>query len=138
MFVSLLVRKNKMDKAGCILWFHIGFMSIQPIHLVFKKMWQRFDNFFFTRTDCLQYRKYEYGACTGSLKSLKEYSEQLKDMVTFYLGCSFSFEKAVQKAGIPIRNVEQKCNVSMYKVSICTHTHSLCCNFACEFCPYSH
>jgi len=42
-------------------------------------------------------------------------------MVTFYLGCSFSFEKAVQNAGIPIRNIEQKCNVSMYKVGICTH-----------------
>ncbi|XP_064569672.1 D-glutamate cyclase, mitochondrial isoform X2 [Zonotrichia leucophrys gambelii] len=65
------------------------------------------------RTDCLQYRKYEHGACTGSLKSLKEYSEQLKDMVTFYLGCSFSSEKAIQKAGIPIRNIEQKCNTSV-------------------------
>ncbi|XP_029853166.1 D-glutamate cyclase, mitochondrial isoform X2 [Aquila chrysaetos chrysaetos] len=67
------------------------------------------------RTDCLQYKIYEHGACTGSLKSLKEYSKQLKDMVTFYLGCSFSFERAVQNAGIPIRNVEQKCNISMYK-----------------------
>ncbi|OXB75352.1 UNVERIFIED_CONTAM: hypothetical protein H355_009506 [Colinus virginianus] len=38
------------------------------------------------RTDCLQYRKYEYGASTGPLKSLKDYSEQLKDMVAFYLG----------------------------------------------------
>ncbi|NXH41368.1 GLUCM protein, partial [Dicaeum eximium] len=77
------------------------------------------------RTDCLQYRKYEHGACTGSLKSLKEYSEQLKDMVTFYLGCSFSFEKAVQKAGIPIRNVEQKCNVSMYKTSVPCYSISM-------------
>ncbi|KAF4788640.1 hypothetical protein TURU_159968 [Turdus rufiventris] len=77
------------------------------------------------RTDCLQYRKYEYGACTGSLKSLKEYSEQLKDMVTFYLGCSFSFEKAVQKSGIPIRNVEQKCNVSMYKTSVPCYSISM-------------
>ncbi|NXE37271.1 GLUCM protein, partial [Ptilorrhoa leucosticta] len=76
------------------------------------------------RTDCLQYRKYEHGACTGSLKSLKEYSEQLKDMVTFYLGCSFSFEKAVEKAGIPIRNVEQKCNVSMYKTRVPCHSVS--------------
>lgn len=79
-------------------------------------------SFYFTRTDCLQYRIYEHGACTGSLKNLKEYSQQLKDMVTFYIGCSFSFEKAFQDAGIPIRNVEQKCNVSMYKVSLCTHT----------------
>ncbi|XP_039923070.1 D-glutamate cyclase, mitochondrial [Hirundo rustica] len=77
------------------------------------------------RTDCLQYRKYEHGACTGSLKSLKEYTEQLKDMVTFYLGCSFSFEKAVQKAGIPIRNVEQKCNVSMYKTSVPCYSISM-------------
>ncbi|NXO37693.1 GLUCM protein, partial [Locustella ochotensis] len=77
------------------------------------------------RTDCLQYRKYEHGACTGSLKSLKEYSEQLKDMVTFYLGCSFSFEKAVQKAGIPIRNIEQKCNVSMYKTSVPCYSISM-------------
>ncbi|NWU00776.1 GLUCM protein, partial [Urocynchramus pylzowi] len=77
------------------------------------------------RTDCLQYRKYEHGACTGSLKSLKEYSEQLKDMVTFYLGCSFSFEKAIQKAGIPIRNIEQKCSVSMYKTSVPCYSISM-------------
>lgn len=79
---------------------------------------------YFTRTDCLQYRIYEHGACTGSLKSLKEYSEQLKDMVTFYLDCSFSFEKAAQNVGIPVRYVEQKCNVSMYKVSIYTQSLS--------------
>ncbi|NXG61501.1 GLUCM protein, partial [Hemiprocne comata] len=81
------------------------------------------------RTDCLQYQVYEHGACTGSLKSLKEYSERLKDMVTFYLGCSFSFEKAVQNAGIPIRNVEQKCNVSMYKTAMpCYSISTFCCN----------
>lgn len=73
---------------------------------------------YFARTDCLQYKKYENGVCTGILTSLKDYSEQLKEMVTFYLGCSFTFEKAIQKAGIPVRNVEQKCNVSMYKVRI--------------------
>uniref|UniRef100_A0A8C4XS24 D-glutamate cyclase, mitochondrial n=1 Tax=Falco tinnunculus TaxID=100819 RepID=A0A8C4XS24_FALTI len=81
------------------------------------------------RTDCLQYRRYEHGAYTGSLKSLKEYSEQLKDMVTFYLGCSFSFEKAVQNAGVPVRNVEQKCNVSMYKTAVpCYSIYTFCCN----------
>lgn len=97
-------------------------MSIQTIHLVFKTWNKAVITSYFTRTDCLQYKIYEHGACTGSLKSLKEYSEQLKDMVTFYLGCSFSFEKAVQNPGIPIRNIEQKCNISMYKVSICTLT----------------
>ncbi|NXU54202.1 GLUCM protein, partial [Turnix velox] len=88
------------------------------------------------RTDCLQYRKYEHGACTGSLKSLKEYSEQLKDMVTFYLGCSFSFEKAVQAAGIPVRNVEQKCNVSMYKTAVpCYRIPPFCCNLVVSMRP---
>ncbi|NXP48636.1 GLUCM protein, partial [Heliornis fulica] len=81
------------------------------------------------RTDCLQYRKYEHGVCTGSLTSLEEFSEQLKDMVTFYLGCSFSFEKAVQTAGIPIRNVEQNRNVSMYKTAVpCYPISTFCCN----------
>ncbi|NXJ71609.1 GLUCM protein, partial [Rostratula benghalensis] len=81
------------------------------------------------RTDCPWYRVYEHGACTGTLKSLKEYSEQLQDMVTFYLGCSFSFEKAVQNAGVPVRNVEQKCNVSMYKTAVPCHSVStFCCN----------
>ncbi|MEE6525047.1 hypothetical protein FKM82_024828 [Ascaphus truei] len=67
------------------------------------------------RTDCLQYRRYDNGAFAGSLSCLQDYSEQLKDMVTFYLGCSFSFESAVQKLGVPVRNVQQQSNVSMYK-----------------------
>ncbi|NXX34469.1 GLUCM protein, partial [Nicator chloris] len=77
------------------------------------------------RTDCLQYRKYEHGVFTGSLKSLKEYSEQLKDMVTFYIGCSFSLEKALQRAGIPIRSVGQKRNASMYKTSVPCYSISM-------------
>nr|XP_005285452.1 D-glutamate cyclase, mitochondrial isoform X3 [Chrysemys picta bellii] len=81
------------------------------------------------RTDCLQYRIYEYGACTGTSTSLKDYFDQLKDMVTFYLGCSFSFEKAAHKVGVPLRNVEQKCNVSMYKTDMpCCRVASFCCN----------
>ncbi|XP_040528927.1 D-glutamate cyclase, mitochondrial [Gallus gallus] len=82
-----------------------------------------------TRTDCLQYRKYEHGAFTGSLRSLKDYSEQLKDMVAFYLGCSSNFEKALQAAGIPVRNIEQKCSISMYKTAVpCYSISNFCCN----------
>ena len=36
------------------------------------------------------------------------------DMVSFLLGCSFSFENAMLAAGLPIRNMEEKKNVSMY------------------------
>ncbi|XP_032300840.1 D-glutamate cyclase, mitochondrial isoform X4 [Coturnix japonica] len=83
-----------------------------------------------TRTDHLQYRKYEYGAFTGSLESLNDYAEQLKDMVAFYLGCcSFNFEKVLQAAGIPERNTEQKRNVSVYKTAVpCYSISTFCCN----------
>ncbi|XP_075782836.1 D-glutamate cyclase, mitochondrial isoform X1 [Pelodiscus sinensis] len=82
-----------------------------------------------SRTDCLRYRIYEYGACTGTLTNLKDYSDQLKDMVTFYLGCSFSFEEAVHNIGAPLRNTKEKCNISMYKTAIpCCKVASFCCN----------
>jgi uncharacterized protein YcsI (UPF0317 family) len=35
-------------------------------------------------------------------------------MVSFLLGCSFSFESAMLAAGLPIRNIEEGKNVSMY------------------------
>eukprot|EP00794_Sanderia_malayensis_P020588 gene20588-22619_t len=37
-----------------------------------------------------------------------------KDMVTFYFGCSFTFEERLLSAGIPVRNISQGKNVSMY------------------------
>ena len=36
------------------------------------------------------------------------------NMVSFLLGCSFSFENAMVAAGLPIRNMEENVNVSMY------------------------
>jgi uncharacterized protein YcsI (UPF0317 family) len=42
------------------------------------------------------------------------------DLVTFVLGCSFSFEQALQDAGIPLRHVDQKRNVAMFRTSIPT------------------
>ncbi|XP_072895492.1 D-glutamate cyclase, mitochondrial isoform X1 [Hemitrygon akajei] len=81
------------------------------------------------RTDCLRYRKYEKGIFTGYLKNLMQYTEHLKEMVTFYVGCSYSFESAVLEAGIPIRNVEQGCNVSMYRTNIqCARVGGFQCN----------
>uniref|UniRef100_UPI00398EB5D0 D-glutamate cyclase, mitochondrial isoform X2 n=1 Tax=Pristiophorus japonicus TaxID=55135 RepID=UPI00398EB5D0 len=88
------------------------------------------------RTACPQYRKYEGGNFTGNLNNLVEYTEQLKDMVTFYLGCSFSFESALLKAGVPIRNIEQGCNISMYKTSIpCIGIGSFQCNMVVSMRP---
>ncbi|XP_074959818.1 D-glutamate cyclase, mitochondrial isoform X3 [Phalacrocorax aristotelis] len=60
------------------------------------------------RTDCLQYRIYEHGACTGSLKSLKEYSEQLKDMtaVPCYSVSTFCCNLVVTMRPIPESKLE--------------------------------
>ena len=40
------------------------------------------------------------------------------DLVTFLIGCSFSFEMALLDAGVPVRNVEQDRNVSMYRTNV--------------------
>jgi uncharacterized protein YcsI (UPF0317 family) len=36
------------------------------------------------------------------------------DFVSFLLGCSFTFEQALLKNGIPVRHIELGCNVPMY------------------------
>lgn len=40
------------------------------------------------------------------------------DLVTFAVGCSFSFEASLLRAGIPVRNLEAGRNVPMYVTSI--------------------
>ena len=40
------------------------------------------------------------------------------DLVTFLIGCSFTFESPLVEAGIPLRHVDQGRNVSMYRTAI--------------------
>ncbi|WP_051325365.1 putative hydro-lyase [Glycomyces tenuis] len=40
-----------------------------------------------------------------------------KDLVTFLLGCSLTFESALRRAGIPLRHLEQGRDVPMYRTS---------------------
>ena len=40
------------------------------------------------------------------------------DLVAFLVGCSFSFEAALLEAGVPVRNIEQGRNVSMYRTNV--------------------
>jgi uncharacterized protein YcsI (UPF0317 family) len=40
-----------------------------------------------------------------------------RDLVTFVIGCSFTFEAALMAAGIPLRHVEQGRNVAMYRTN---------------------
>ncbi len=40
------------------------------------------------------------------------------DLVTFLLGCSFTFENALLEADVPVRHIEQGRNVPMYRTTI--------------------
>lgn len=42
------------------------------------------------------------------------------DLVSFVIGCSFSFEQALMEAGIVLRHVDEGRNVAMYRTSIAT------------------
>lgn len=64
------------------------------------------------RTDLPRYRIYEQGVLKEEVEEVRDVFRE--DMVSFLLGCSFSFEKAMLAAGLPIRNLEEGKNVSMY------------------------
>lgn len=68
------------------------------------------------RTICPQFQRYEFGTCTGILASLEEYSEQLKDMVTFFMDCSFPIDEALEQAGVPRRDPAGPSYTGAYKV----------------------
>ena len=58
------------------------------------------------------------------------------DMVTFLIGCSFSFEGHLKDAGVPVRNIEQKRNVSMFITSRqCTPVGSFDCPLVVSYRP---
>ncbi len=40
------------------------------------------------------------------------------DLVSFLIGCSFSFEGALLEAGLPVRHIEQGRNVPMYRTNL--------------------
>jgi uncharacterized protein YcsI (UPF0317 family) len=40
------------------------------------------------------------------------------DFVGFLIGCSFTFETALIRAGLPVRHIDQGCNVPMYRTSL--------------------
>ncbi|XP_073923424.1 D-glutamate cyclase, mitochondrial isoform X4 [Castor canadensis] len=80
------------------------------------------------RTVCPQFRKYEFGVCTGGLTSLEDYAEQLKDMVTFVLDCSFSLERALGIVGLSRRNPAGLSHAGAYKTTVpCATVAEFCC-----------
>ena len=63
-------------------------------------------------TDLPKYRVYEKGTLKAEVDKVTRFFHE--GMVSFLLGCSFSFENAMLAAGLPVRNIEEGKNVSMY------------------------
>ena len=67
------------------------------------------------RTDVPKYRIFKHGNFENEVTDITNLFD--RDMVSFLLGCSFSFENALLAAGVPVRNIEEGKNVSMYITS---------------------
>src|SRR6201991_4299734 len=68
------------------------------------------------RTDVPRYRVWRDGEVVEELTDISAHWRD--DLVTFVLGCSFSFEEALMAEGIPLRHVEHKVRVPMYRPNI--------------------
>ncbi len=68
------------------------------------------------RSDLPRYRIYERGTLVKETEDISRY--WASDLVSFLLGCSYSFEFALMEAGIPLRHIEEGKIVSMYITDI--------------------
>lgn len=68
------------------------------------------------RHDLPRYRLYRDGQFAQEVTDIADHWRC--DMVTVALGCSFTFERALMAAGIPMRHVEQNRTVPMYRTSL--------------------
>jgi len=64
------------------------------------------------RTDLPKYRIYRNGIFDDERTDITDIWDD--DMVGFLIGCSFTFEQALIRNDISIRNIEEQCNVPMY------------------------
>ncbi len=67
-------------------------------------------------TDIPRYRIYENGELTGEYTDVSSFWRD--DLVSFLIGCSFSFEWELLAADIPVRHIEENRNVPMYNTNI--------------------
>ncbi|HYZ21250.1 MAG TPA: putative hydro-lyase [Rhodopila sp.] len=68
------------------------------------------------RTDLPRYRVWRNGELVAEPTDLTDFWRD--DLVTFAIGCSFSFEEALIEAGIEVRHIACGSNVPMYRTSI--------------------
>lgn len=68
--------------------------------------------------DIPRYRVYENGEMTGEYTDVSRFFEARDDLVSFLIGCSFSFESALLDSDIPVRQIEEGVNVPMFNTNI--------------------
>jgi uncharacterized protein YcsI (UPF0317 family) len=68
------------------------------------------------RTDLPAYRVWRDGVLEGETDNVVRYWRD--DLVSFVIGCSFTFENALLAAAVPVRHIEQGLNVPMYRTNI--------------------
>ncbi|GLK62966.1 MULTISPECIES: putative hydro-lyase [Paracoccus] len=66
------------------------------------------------RTDIPLYRIWRDGELVEETPDATAAWAEHPDLVTFLIGCSFTFETPLQQAGIEIRHISQGCNVPMF------------------------
>ena len=72
------------------------------------------------RTDLPRYRLYKEGKLIEETLNIRNFWQD--NLVSFLLGCSFTFESALQEENIPIRHIENNKNVPMYITNIKCHS----------------
>jgi uncharacterized protein YcsI (UPF0317 family) len=70
------------------------------------------------RSDLPRYRVWRDGELTDEPTDITHLWRD--DLVTFVIGCSFSFEQALIAAGMSLRHVDEGRNVAMYRTDIAT------------------
>jgi uncharacterized protein YcsI (UPF0317 family) len=68
------------------------------------------------RTDLPKYRVWERGELVAEPTDVTSYWRD--DLVSFLIGCSFTFENALLQAGVPVRHIEEGVNVPMYRTNV--------------------
>lgn len=71
------------------------------------------------RTDIPSYRVYRRGNLVAEVPDIT--AEWRDDLVAFLIGCSFTFEEALLRAGVPVRHLELGTTVPMYRTAVECH-----------------
>src|SRR5580704_11537360 len=72
------------------------------------------------KTDLPAYRIWRNGVLVEEPADITRYWQS--DLVSFLIGCSFTFENALLAAQVPVRHIEMNVNVPMYRTNIACHS----------------